>query len=123
MENLLPILMHACPDDFSTVVYFDVSVCIRILLSTVAWLKKILQNYIDIHFSHLQTLNTTEIGRLVIYAPIVNSTMNLIQNVNMGNGVAVIGRKQTAGVGRHNNQVNKRDFFLYMHKFVSEKLP
>lgn len=31
--------------------------------------------------------------------------MSLVQNLNMRNGLAVIGRKQTAGVGRHKNQV------------------
>lgn len=53
-----------------------------------------------------QTLETREIGRLAIYAPIINSTMTLVTNLNMQNGLVVIGRKQTAGVGRHKNQVH-----------------
>lgn len=101
LENYLPILIHACPDDFSTVTYFDVSIAF-VNLPFVRLAK------IGIFFFYLfiQTLNTKEVGRLVIYAPIINSTMNLVTNINMGHGVAVIGRKQTAGIGRHNNQVN-----------------
>lgn len=53
----------------------------------------------------LQTLKTKEIGRLTIYAPVINSTMTLVSNLNMRHGLAVIGRKQTAGVGRNKNQV------------------
>lgn len=57
------------------------------------------------HSISLQTLKTKEIGRLTIYAPVINSTMTLVSNLNMRHGLAVIGRKQTAGVGRNKNQV------------------
>lgn len=30
-ENLLPVMMHACPEDFSTLEYFDVSIIICII--------------------------------------------------------------------------------------------
>ncbi|XP_034662884.1 biotin--protein ligase isoform X4 [Drosophila subobscura] len=72
-NNVLPILIHSCPDDFSTVDYFD----------------------------HLQT---EDIGRLVIYAPVVSSSMHVINNLELINGLAVLPLEQTAGVGRSNNQ-------------------
>ncbi|XP_022223882.2 biotin--protein ligase [Drosophila obscura] len=72
-NNVLPILIHSCPDDFSTVAYFD----------------------------HLQT---EDIGRLVIYAPVVSSSMHVINNLELINGLAVLPIEQTAGVGRSNNQ-------------------
>lgn len=52
----------------------------------------------------VQSLKTREIGRLAIYAPVINSTMTLVTNLNMRNGLAVIARKQTAGIGRNKNQ-------------------
>ncbi|XP_026841085.1 biotin--protein ligase isoform X4 [Drosophila persimilis] len=72
-NNVLPILIHSCPDDFSTVDYFD----------------------------HLQT---EDIGRLVIYAPIVSSSMHVINTLELINGLAVLPLQQTAGMGRSNNQ-------------------
>ncbi|KAH8291814.1 hypothetical protein KR054_000989 [Drosophila jambulina] len=72
-NNVLPILIHSCPDDFSTVDYFD----------------------------HLKT---EHIGRLVIYAPVVSSSMHVINNLELINGLAVLPLQQTAGVGRSNNQ-------------------
>nr|XP_036675166.1 biotin--protein ligase isoform X4 [Drosophila suzukii] len=72
-NNVLPILIHSCPDDFSTVEYFD----------------------------HLKT---EHIGRLVIYAPVVSSSMHVINNLELINGLAVLPVQQTSGVGRSNNQ-------------------
>ncbi|XP_020799587.1 biotin--protein ligase isoform X3 [Drosophila serrata] len=72
-NNVLPILIHSCPDDFSTVDYFD----------------------------HLKT---EHIGRLVIYAPVVSSSMHVINHLELINGLAVLPLQQTAGVGRSNNQ-------------------
>ncbi|KAH8381902.1 hypothetical protein KR009_000835 [Drosophila setifemur] len=72
-NNVLPILIHSCPEDFSTVDYFD----------------------------HLKT---EHIGRLVIYAPVVSSSMHVINNLELINGLAVLPLQQTAGVGRSNNQ-------------------
>ncbi|XP_034132628.1 biotin--protein ligase isoform X5 [Drosophila guanche] len=72
-NNVLPILIHSCPDDFSTVDYFD-------------------------------HLHTEDIGRLVIYAPVVSSSMHVINNLELINGLAVLPLQQTAGVGRSNNQ-------------------
>ncbi|XP_017848460.1 biotin--protein ligase isoform X4 [Drosophila busckii] len=71
--NLLPILIHSCPDDFSTVDYFD-------------------------------CLKTEHIGRLVIYAPVISSSMNLINDLELMHGIVVLPLQQTAGMGRHNNQ-------------------
>ncbi|XP_030376572.1 biotin--protein ligase isoform X2 [Scaptodrosophila lebanonensis] len=72
-NNVLPILIHSCPDDFSTVEYFD----------------------------HLKT---EQIGRLVIYAPIISSSMHVISDLELMHGIAVLPMQQTAGMGRSNNQ-------------------
>lgn len=101
LENTMPVLLHSCPGDFSTILYFNV------------WFMRcflIVPSILYILFFIFQTLNTREIGRLVIYAPIINSTMTLVTNLNMQNGFVVIGRKQTAGVGRHKNQVHRTSF-------------
>ncbi|XP_069968909.1 uncharacterized protein Hcs isoform X2 [Bactrocera oleae] len=71
--NVLPILIHSCPEDFSTVEYFD-------------------------------NLKTKYIGRLVIYAPFVSTSMNVISDLELIDGIAVLVRQQTEGVGRSNNQ-------------------
>ncbi|GAB0088855.1 biotin--protein ligase [Sergentomyia squamirostris] len=72
-ETLLPILVHSCPENFSTVEYFDV-------------------------------LKTDKVGRLVIYVPIVSSSMNVVGGLNFGHGVVIIPRHQTQGTGRNANQ-------------------
>ncbi|XP_059610986.1 uncharacterized protein LOC132257934 [Phlebotomus argentipes] len=72
-SNLLPILVHSCPEDFSTVEYFD-------------------------------TLSTESVGRLVIYVPIITSSMAVVDGLRLGHGVVVIPRHQTQGVGRSANQ-------------------
>ncbi|XP_055908964.1 biotin--protein ligase isoform X2 [Eupeodes corollae] len=71
--NILPILIHSCPEDFSTVDYFD-------------------------------NLSTKDIGRLVIYVPIISSSMHIISDLNLTHGIAVLPRQQTDGLGRSNNQ-------------------
>ncbi|XP_030556460.1 biotin--protein ligase isoform X4 [Drosophila novamexicana] len=71
--NVLPIVIHACPDDFSTVDYFD-------------------------------NLKTEHIGRLVIYAPVLTSSMHVINDLELMHGIAVLPRQQTAGTGRSGNQ-------------------
>ncbi|KAL5274470.1 HLCS family protein [Megaselia abdita] len=71
--NVLPILIHSCPADFSTVAYFD-------------------------------TLKTEDIGRLVIYAPVISSTMHVINDFTLAHGTAVIARQQSDGKGRGGNQ-------------------
>ncbi|XP_023297567.2 biotin--protein ligase isoform X3 [Lucilia cuprina] len=72
-SNILPILIHSCPEDFSTVDYFE-------------------------------NLKTAYVGRLVIYAPIVNSSQHVISDLELTNGIVVIPRQQTDGMGRSNNQ-------------------
>ncbi|XP_064549702.1 biotin--protein ligase isoform X3 [Drosophila montana] len=71
--NVLPIVIHSCPDDFSTVDYFD-------------------------------NLKTEHIGRLVIYAPVLTSSMHVINDLELMHGLAVLPRQQTAGTGRSGNQ-------------------
>ncbi|KAM7361646.1 holocarboxylase synthetase-like protein isoform 2-T2 [Cochliomyia hominivorax] len=72
-SNILPILIHSCPEDFSTVDYFE-------------------------------NLKTSYVGRLVIYAPVVTSSQHVISDLELTNGIAVIPRQQTDGIGRSNNQ-------------------
>lgn len=57
-------------------------------------------------YEWFQALHTKNLGRLVIYAPVITSTQSLLTNLKGINGLAVIGRKQTNGVGRHSNQVS-----------------
>lgn len=45
-------------------------------------------------------------GRLVIYAPVVSSSQHVVTDLELTNGIAVIPRQQTSGVGRSNNQVS-----------------
>lgn len=71
--DVLPILIHSCPDDFSTIDYFD-------------------------------NLSTKDVGRLVIYAPTISSSMHIISELNLCHGIAVLPRQQTDGIGRSNNQ-------------------
>lgn len=69
---LLPIYMHRCPDNFSTVDYFD-------------------------------NLKTQRIGRLVIYTDVITSSMFIVEGAAFHDGLAVIPRQQTKGVGRNRN--------------------
>lgn len=97
-SNILPILIHSCPEDFSTVDYFDVSfaffsyICILLIL-------------VNIFVIFSKNLKTNYVGRLVIYAPVVTSSQHVISNLELTNGIAVIPRQQTDGIGRSNNQV------------------
>lgn len=72
-STLLPIMIHSCPEDFSTVDYFD-------------------------------NLKSNNVGRLVIYAPIMTSSMHIINGLTLTNGIAVIPRRQTSAQGRTSNQ-------------------
>uniref|UniRef100_A0A1A9VB40 BPL/LPL catalytic domain-containing protein n=1 Tax=Glossina austeni TaxID=7395 RepID=A0A1A9VB40_GLOAU len=72
-NDMLPILIHSCPEDFSTVDYFE-------------------------------NLKTSYIGRLVIYAPILSSSQHVVKDLDLTDGIVVIARQQTAGMGRDKNQ-------------------
>lgn len=52
-----------------------------------------------------QNLKTDKIGRLVIYTPVMGSSMHVFNNLTLEHGLAVIPRKQTNGNGRHKNTV------------------
>ncbi|XP_044261348.1 biotin--protein ligase [Tribolium madens] len=83
----LPVMIHSCPSNFSTLDYFD-------------------------------TLNTEDIGRLVIYADILTSTQHLLCK-KLRHGLVVIARQQTNGIGRSNNSwlspLGCAAFSLQMH--------
>ncbi|XP_043280119.1 biotin--protein ligase isoform X2 [Venturia canescens] len=70
--SLLPIMIHQCPDNFSTVEYFE-------------------------------NLKSKELGRLVIYADILTSSMNVVAGRKLHHGLVVIPRQQTQGQGRRTN--------------------
>lgn len=72
--QLLPILVDSCPENFSTIDYF-------------------------------QTLTTDKIGRLVIYSPVMTSSMDILSNTTFDHGLVVIPLQQTCGKGRNENQV------------------
>lgn len=93
-ENMLPILVNSCPENFSTIKYFDVSFCFIPFCCEMNFL-----------FSIFQNLKTEKIGRLVIYSPILTSSMNVLTNLNYSHGLAVVSNQQTKGVGRNKNEV------------------
>ncbi|KAL7289279.1 hypothetical protein TKK_0017213 [Trichogramma kaykai] len=68
----LPVMVHRCPENFSTVEYFE-------------------------------NLSTREIGRLVIYTDILTSTYDVVQDLELHHGLAVVSRLQTRGQGRGRN--------------------
>ncbi|KZC12067.1 Biotin--protein ligase [Dufourea novaeangliae] len=70
--SFLPIMVHQCPDNFSTIEYFE-------------------------------NLTTKELGRLVIYADVMTSSMDVTDGHDLQHGLAVICRQQTQGRGRSKN--------------------
>lgn len=53
---------------------------------------------------HSQALATRELGRLVIYVPLVTSSMGVVGKLSLAHGLAVIPRYQTNGSGRSKNK-------------------
>lgn len=51
-----------------------------------------------------QLLKTKRIGRLVIYVPIVSSSMDVLDKLNVSHGLVVIPKCQTNGSGRSRNK-------------------
>ncbi|KOC60318.1 Biotin--protein ligase [Habropoda laboriosa] len=86
--SFLPIMVHQCPDNFSTVEYFE-------------------------------NLNSKELGRLVIYADVMTSSMDALNGLQLQHGLAVIVRYQTKGRGRSYNMWLSPDgcamFTLQLH--------
>ncbi|XP_076390314.1 holocarboxylase synthetase-like protein isoform X2 [Megachile rotundata] len=70
--SYLPIMLHQCPNNFSTVEYFE-------------------------------NLTTKDLGRLVIYADIMTSSMDVVNGRPFQHGLAIIVRQQTKGRGRGKN--------------------
>lgn len=71
-STFLPVMLHQCPDNFSTIEYFE-------------------------------SLTTKELGRLVIYADVLTSSMDVVNGTTLQHGLAVIPRQQTQGKGRGKN--------------------
>ncbi|XP_025160609.1 biotin--protein ligase isoform X2 [Harpegnathos saltator] len=86
--SCLPILIHGCPDNFSTTKYFE-------------------------------RLDTKKLGRLVIYADVLTSSMHVTDCTLLEHGLAVIPRQQTKGEGRSQNiwlsPIGCAMFTLQMH--------
>lgn len=55
-------------------------------------------------FLSLQTLATKQLGRLAIYVPIVTSSMDVLEQLNVGHGFVVIPTYQSNGSGRGQNK-------------------
>ncbi|XP_015514595.1 biotin--protein ligase isoform X1 [Neodiprion lecontei] len=70
--SVLPVMIHQCPDNFSTVEYFE-------------------------------NLSSEELGRLVIYADVMTSSMDVVANCQLHHGLAVIPCQQVSGQGRSKN--------------------
>ncbi|XP_048504757.1 biotin--protein ligase isoform X2 [Athalia rosae] len=70
--SLLPVMIHQCPDNFSTVEYFE-------------------------------NLSSEELGRLVIYADVLTSSMDVVADCKLQHGLAVIPCQQVNGQGRNKN--------------------
>ncbi|XP_076762420.1 holocarboxylase synthetase-like protein [Xylocopa sonorina] len=71
-SSFLPIMLYQCPNDFSTVEYFE-------------------------------NLTSQELGRLVIFAEILSSSMDVLNGSRLQHGLAVIVRQQTQGYARGKN--------------------
>ncbi|KAK2583668.1 hypothetical protein KPH14_009599 [Odynerus spinipes] len=71
-SSFLPVMLHQCPDNFSTIEYFE-------------------------------SLKTKELGRLVIYADVLTSSMDVVNGQTLQHGLVVIARQQTQGKGRSKN--------------------
>ncbi|XP_068619675.1 biotin--protein ligase [Battus philenor] len=70
--GFLPVCLYECPENFSTVEYFD-------------------------------NLTSTCLGRLVIYADVVDSTTLVVDGGALAHGMASVARRQLAGNGRGGN--------------------
>ncbi|KAL1379982.1 hypothetical protein pipiens_003672 [Culex pipiens pipiens] len=64
-------------------------------------------------------LQTTKIGRLTLYLPLVTSSMIIVSNATLPHGFVAIPRRQTRGTGRNRNQWLSPDgcamFSLQLH--------
>lgn len=93
-RNLLPVMVHTCPDDFSTLDYFDVSASSMFTIN-----EKLIRLF-------PQSLKTKHVGRLLLYSKILASSVVLLKDTKYVHGFAVIPRELTGAVGRGNNMVN-----------------
>lgn len=94
--HCFPIMIHTCPDDFSTLDYFDVSFAINRIV-----MKILLNLFLS------QSLKTEHVGRLLVYSKVLAESMVLLNKVKYSHGFAVIPRELTGAVGRGNNKVRK----------------
>lgn len=92
--NLLPLMIHKCPDDFSTLDYYDV----RRTAATSGFCFKT--------FS-FQSLKAEHVGRLLIYSKVLAGSTILVKDVKWVHGFAVIPRELTQAAGRGNNKVKR----------------
>nr|XP_050853276.1 biotin--protein ligase [Vespula vulgaris] len=71
-SSFLPVMIHQCPDNFSTIEYFE-------------------------------SLKTKDLGRLVIYADVLTSSMHVVNGQKLQHGLVVIPCQQTQARGRNKN--------------------
>lgn len=102
--HCLPLMIHACPDDFSTLDYFDVS-----------WDKyKIIETQRKIL---LQSLKTEHVGRLLIYSTVLAGSTVIVNKTKYCNGFAVIPRELKSATGRGSNMVRYLSINLKLHRY------
>ncbi|CAK1593943.1 unnamed protein product [Parnassius mnemosyne] len=70
--TFLPVCLYECPENFSTVEYFD-------------------------------NLTSVSMGRLVVYADVIESTTHVVGGGTLAHGVAAVARRQLAARGRAGN--------------------
>ncbi|CAG4966213.1 unnamed protein product [Parnassius apollo] len=70
--TFLPVCLYECPENFSTVEYFD-------------------------------NLTSASLGRLVVYADVIESTTHVVGGGALAHGVAAVARRQLAALGRAGN--------------------
>lgn len=93
-ERFLPIQVNgAIPDSFNLQRYYEVR-------SQSGMLAFIQQN----NSLFFQLLKTKEIGRLLIYIPIVTSSMDVLDKLTLRHGLVVIPKYQSNGSGRNKNK-------------------
>ncbi|XP_063832731.1 uncharacterized protein LOC135081876 [Ostrinia nubilalis] len=125
--GFLPVHVYECPEHFSTVEYYTVSVCRAPLrrharlqgAMTLQWclrdeapLEPPAPGFLPVHVyecpEHFSTveyythLTSSQLGRVVVYADVLSSTLN-VTGTPLAHGVACVARRQTAGRGRTGN--------------------
>lgn len=105
-SSVLPIMIHQCPDNFSTIDYFEVIDQYTIIKKLKHYSKYSLSQLFNLFSPYHQNLKTKELGRLVIYANAMTSSMDVVKGCQLHHGLVVIPRRQTQGQGFYRICIN-----------------